>query len=346
MVLKYAAISTAASWPNYMTSHYSPLVSAGVTLLLTTLLLSSKAGKGIQDIPNERSLHSAPVPRIGGVGVLAGVLAGWALMFGALAWWVVLPLFILFGVSLLDDMRGLTARVRLLVHFVAALILLLGSGMLAQHVLAGMIVLIGVVWMTNLYNFMDGSDGLAGGMAFWGFAMYGIAALLQGNDTQAMLNFCIAAAALAFLYYNFHPAKVFMGDAGSVPLGFLAAAMGLWGWQQALWPAWFPPLVFSPFVVDATVTLGKRGLRGEKVWQAHREHYYQRLVQIGWGHARTALFEYALMFAAGASAIWALRDMQAWPWPLLLAWAIVYAVLMLALDWRWKAFRQGQHGQA
>jgi UDP-GlcNAc:undecaprenyl-phosphate/decaprenyl-phosphate GlcNAc-1-phosphate transferase len=221
-----------------------------------------------------------------------------------------------------------------------------GSGMMLHNFLIGLVVLFAVVWMTNLYNFMDGSDGLAGGMTFWGFTAYGVAALMHGNDTQAMLNFSIGAAALAFLYNNFHPAKVFMGDAGSIPLGFLAAAMGLWGWQQSLWPAWFPLLVFSPFVVDATVTLIKRAVRGEKVWQAHREHYYQRLVQIGWGHYYTALFEYALMLAAGASGVWAIHRSHETPWLLFLVWVVCYAVLMLALDWRWKLFQRGQHGPA
>lgn len=328
-----------------MTPHYSPLVSAFVTLLLTTLLLISKTGKGIQDIPNERSLHKEPVPRIGGIGLMAGVLSGWAIMFKSLAWWVVLPVIMLIGISLVDDMRGLTARIRLLVHFISALILLLGSGMLLQHTWVGLVVLFGVVWMTNLYNFMDGSDGLAGGMTFWGFTAYGVAALMHGDDIQAMLNFSIGAAALAFLYNNFHPAKVFMGDAGSIPLGFLAAAMGLWGWQQSLWPAWFPLLVFSPFIVDATVTLCKRSLRGEKIWQAHREHYYQRLVQIGWGHERTAMFEYCLMLGAAVSAIWAMRLSTELPWLLFLVWAGVYAALMLGLDWRWKIFQREQHGQ-
>lgn len=326
-----------------MTSHYAPVVAALVTLLLTTLLLISKASKGIQDIPNERSLHDVPIPRIGGIGLMAGVLSGWAIMIKSLAWWIVLPVIILFAISLLDDMRGLTARMRLLVHFIAAFILVLGSGMLLQNILIALVVLFGVVWMTNLYNFMDGSDGLAGGMTFWGFTMYGIAALMHGNDTQAMLNFSIGAAALGFLYNNFHPAKVFMGDAGSIPLGFLAAAMGLWGWQSSLWPAWFPLVVFSPFVVDASVTLLKRAVRREKVWQAHREHYYQRLVQIGWGHYRTALFEYALMFAAGASAIWSMRQSSELPWQLFFAWGGIYAALMLVLDWRWKVF---QHDQA
>jgi len=325
-------------------SHYSPVVAALVTLLITTILLYSKAGKEIQDIPNERSLHDAPTPRIGGIGMMAGVLTAWALMLMSLAWWVVLPLLALIAVSLLDDKHGLPVRQRLLVHVIAAAVLVIGSGMAAQSILLALLVLPCVVWMTNLYNFMDGSDGLAGGMTFFGFTMYGLAALMHGDDTMAMLNFSIAAAALGFLYYNLYPAQVFMGDAGSIPLGFLAASMGLWGWEKGHWPGWFPLLVFSPFVVDATVTLVKRTVCGAKITEAHREHYYQRLVQIGWGHRNVALFAYALMFAAGVSAIWSMRHSTECPWFLFLIWGGIYALLMLVLDSRWKVFQCRQHG--
>lgn len=325
-------------------SHYSPLIAALVTMLITTFLVYGKAGKAIQDIPNERSLHTEPTPRIGGVALMAGILSAWALMVMSLVWWVVLPMVMLFLVSLLDDKRGLPVSQRLLAHTAAAAILVFSAGIFAQGMVLAIILLLCVIWMTNLYNFMDGSDGLAGGMTFFGFTMYGLAALMHGDDTQAMLNFSIAAAALGFLYYNFHPAQVFMGDAGSIPLGFLAAAMGLWGWQQAHWPGWFPLLVFSPFIMDATVTLLKRTLRREKIQQAHREHYYQRLVRLGWGHRNTALLGYALMFASGASAIWGLRQYAEFPWPIFLIWGVIYAVLMLALDRRWTVFLREQHG--
>ncbi len=325
-------------------THYAPLIAALATMLITVILLFSNAGKKIQDVPNERSLHEVPVPRIGGVGLMAGILSGWALMLLSLAWWVVLPLLLLFAVSLLDDMRGLPVRSRLLAHIVAAVVLVIGSGIASQHAILALVVVLGVVWMTNLYNFMDGSDGLAGGMTLFGFTMYGLAALMHGDEIQAMLNFSIGAAALGFLYYNFHPARVFMGDAGSIPLGFLSAAMGLWGWQQGHWPAWFPLLVFSPFVMDATVTLLKRTVRGAKITEAHREHYYQRLVQIGWGHRNVALLAYALMFAVGVSAILSMRQSGTVPWLLFLAWGAIYAVLMLILDSRWQTFKREQHG--
>lgn len=294
----------------------------------------------MQDMPNERSLHSTPVPRIGGVGLIAGVLSGWAFLFNSLAWWVVVPLIVLFSLSLLDDMYHLPVKQRLLVHLFAAALMLGGSGLFIQQgVLIGLALLIITVWMTNLYNFMDGSNGLAGGMALFGFSMYGIAALLTHNIPFALLNFCIAAAAGSFLFFNFHPAKIFMGDSGSIPIGFLAAAMGLWGWQQGSWAMWFPLLVFSPFSVDASVTLLRRALRGATVTEAHREHYYQRLVRIGWGHRNVALAEYTLMLAVGISGLLLLNN--PFPWQVLLAWCIVYTYLMLVVDKSWKNFRRG-----
>ncbi|HSB49205.1 MAG TPA: glycosyl transferase, partial [Burkholderiales bacterium] len=187
----------------------------------------------------------------------------------------------------------------------------------------------------NLYNFMDGSDGLAGGMALIGFSFYGAAAWFAGSTEFALVNFSIAAAAAAFLVFNFHPARIFLGDAGSVPLGFFAAALGLIGWLQHDWTWWFPILVFSPFVVDASVTLARRLLQREKVWQAHRDHYYQRLVQLGWGHRKTALAEYALMLACGVAALAALAAPAATQAGLLAAAAAVYLGMLAAIERAW-----------
>lgn len=318
-------------------THYAPVAAALVSMLFSLILLLSKAGKAIQDVPNERSLHDEPVPRVGGVGLIAGVLIGWLFLIKSMDWWIVLPMLLLFAISLVDDMRGLPVGARLAVHAVAALMLLYGAGLLAHHPAAALLLLPAVIWMTNLYNFMDGSDGLAGGMALFGFAIFGLASLMHGEDAQGMANFAVSAAALGFLFHNFPPAKVFMGDAGSIPLGFLAAALGMWGWMHLTWPAWFPLMVFSPFIVDATVTLAKRTVRGARITEAHRGHYYQRLVQMGWSHRKVAVVEYVLMFAAGVSAIWVERNGNA-PWILFAAWACVYAAIMLAVDLRWRAF--------
>jgi UDP-N-acetylmuramyl pentapeptide phosphotransferase/UDP-N-acetylglucosamine-1-phosphate transferase len=320
---------------------YTPLSAAIVTFLLTHFLLSSEVARKIQDMPNERSLHNTPVPRIGGVGLMAGILSGWALIFNSLAWWLVVPLLVLFAVSLLDDVHNLPVKQRFLAHLVAAAIMVGGSGLFSQQgVVIAVVVVLLTVWMTNLYNFMDGSDGLAGGMALFGFGTYGIAALFAQNIPMAALSFCITASAASFLYFNFHPAKIFMGDSGSIPLGFLAAAMGVWGVQQGSWASWFPLMVFSPFIVDASITLVKRTLRGVKVTEAHREHYYQRLVQTGWGHSNVALAEYGLMLAVSASALWGLK--YPFQWQMLLVWCGIYACLMLFLDTRWNNYTRGK----
>jgi len=317
--------------------YFAPAVSALVTLSLIAYLLFSGLGNKIQDLPNERSLHSMPIPRVGGIGLLAGILSGFSMVYASLVWWLLLPLALLFVISLLDDMRGLPVRQRLSAHFAAAAVLVLGSGFAAEYgVVMALLVLLLTVWMTNLYNFMDGSDGLAGGMTLFGFASYGVAAWFAQDEALAILNLTIAAAALGFLFFNFHPAKIFMGDAGAIPLGFLAAGMGMWGWQRGVWTLWFPLLVFSPFIVDATVTLCKRTLRGAKITEAHREHYYQRAIQLGAGHRPVALIEYGLMAIAGVAAVWV--RVQDWPWQVLLTAGVLYGALMLILDRRWKAY--------
>jgi len=315
-------------------THYPPVISAFVTMMLTLILTLNKNGT-IQDIPNDRSLHTEPIPRVGGVAIMAGILSGWVLLIQYWAWWIVLPMLGLFALSLVDDVRNLPAKMRLIGHFAAAMIVLWGAGIEWLWMLP---VLLFIVWMTNLYNFMDGSDGLAGGMTLFGFSFYGIAGLMNGNEAFAMMNFSIGAAALGFLYHNFHPAKVFMGDAGSIPLGFLAAAFGVWGWQQGYWPFWYPFLVFSPFVIDATVTLIKRAWNRENLALAHRNHYYQRLVQMGWGHRNTAIVEYALMLLAGLSALWGKGlDIQG-QGNLLALWGAIYLGLAIWVDRHWRQY--------
>jgi UDP-GlcNAc:undecaprenyl-phosphate GlcNAc-1-phosphate transferase len=323
-------------------THYAPMISALVTLILTLILTLNKTGQ-IQDIPNERSLHTEPTPRTGGISLMAGILSGWMMLIQVWPWWIVLPALGLFVLSLVDDMRGLLPRTRLIGHFIAALFVLWGAGVDNLWLLP---VLLFIVWMTNLYNFMDGSDGLAGGMTFFGFNFYGIAGLMNGNDTLAMMSFAVSSAGLAFLFFNFHPAKIFMGDAGSIPLGFLAAAFGVWGWQHGYWPFWFPLLVFSPFVADATATLLMRARRGEKLAQAHRSHYYQRLVQMGWGHSTTAIAEYVLMFFAGVSALWgAGLDVQG-QGNLLAWWGAIYFGLSMWVDRRWRQHEAAKENSA
>lgn len=312
--------------------YLAPLVAGGVAFFVVRLMTESERLRLPLDRPNERSLHSTPTPRTGGIGVLAGIAAMLPLLPS-----LALPAggaLLLAGVSFLDDWKSLPAGLRLLAHFaVAAAFALVALPGLGAVTLAALVV--ATVWMTNLYNFMDGSDGLAGGMALFGFGAYGVAAGLAGADALSLGSFGVALAAAAFLRFNFPPARIFMGDVGSVPLGFLAAAFGALGWKSGAWPAWFPALVFSPFVVDASVTLTRRLLRGEKVWLPHRTHYYQRLVQLGYGHLGTVRLEYGAMAIAGTLAVLAARGHLP-AVPVLASAAIAYGAAMLAIDRRWR----------
>ena len=248
---------------------------------------------------------------------------------------------VLAAVSLVDDLRGLAAGLRLLLHFTASAAFLYTLGLEWIWIL---ILLVPLVWGVNLYNFMDGLDGLATGMTVVGFGFCALAAALQGNDTIAVLSACVAAAALGFLPFNFAPARAFLGDVGSIPLGFLAGAIGITGWRENAWPLWFPLVVFSPFIVDASVTLARRVVRGARLAEAHREHYYQRLALLGFGHRHTALLEYGLMLLSGAIGVIAATGDTMPQWAPLLALAAIQCASLVAVDRTWmrRLKRDGQ----
>lgn len=312
-------------------------VSFAVAFSVLLLLLHGEIGRVVLDRPNERSLHTVAVPRAGGLAIMAGIIAAWGMAWQPELFPLTCSLIFLVVLSFFDDLYGLPAGWRLAAHFLAAAFFLgcYMPSVLDQGWWLLLVLLLAIVWITNLYNFMDGSDGLAGGMALFGFSFYAFGAWQAGDGELAFPALAIAAACGAFLLFNFHPARIFMGDVGSIPLGFLAATWGLLGWQRGDWPLWFPLLVFSPFVVDASVTLLKRLLRREKIWQAHRGHYYQRLVQMGWGHRRTALVEYILMALAGGSALWLASQVWALQVMGLMLWGAIYYALAIAVDRLW-----------
>ena len=307
----------------------SLLIAALATLMLLWFLLRRADALPV-DRPNERSLHQRPTPRIGGMAMFPGIVLA-CIAAGARDSSVLVPMGLaglLFLLSIADDWRGLPASLRFGSHFGVAAGLALWVAGASPLALAGAIAM---TWMTNLYNFMDGANGLAGGMTVIGFGVLGLA------SGEAILAFAAVGAALGFLRYNFDPARVFLGDAGSVPLGFLGGALCFFGVVREHWPLWFPLLVFAPFVIDATVTLLKRMARREKVWAAHRQHYYQRLVRMGWSHRRLALAEYALMSVCGGLALWLLSAPPAWQAAGVAACLGVHAALMFWIDRRWSA---------
>ncbi|RMG31649.1 MAG: glycosyltransferase family 4 protein [Gammaproteobacteria bacterium] len=323
-----------------------PPVLAGWPAALALALLPSLAvtgwlatrGRGfVLDLPGHRSLHARPTPRTGGIGLLAGLLAGagWHALVSASSLpplagpGELLALGLLVTVSFLDDLGHVPIPVRLLVQAAVAWVLALYSGL---SFLAALLAMPAMVWMVNLYNFMDGMDGFAGGMAVFGFGTLAGVAWLAGQPQWALLPALVVAAALGFLAWNFPPARIFLGDAGATLLGMLAAWLLLEYHLHGLLPLWLGVLLFAPFVFDATVTLLRRILRGERFWEAHRTHYYQRLVQRGWGHRRTVLVEYLLMAGCSLTVLLVFRRPAPVQWAAVLAWGLVAALLMGWVD--------------
>ena len=172
-------------------------------------------------------------------------------------------------------------------------------------------------------------------MALIGFGAYAVAGSLAGAP-DAPIFWALVAAIAPCLVMNFPPAKLFIGDVGAVPLGFVAATFGISGWSGGLWPVWFPLLVFLPFVADASVTLVLRLLSGATIWEAHREHFYQKLVQLGLGHRGTLVLYGSLMTGTALSALFALLRAPSSGPTLLALWSAAMATVFVATGHYWR----------
>lgn len=321
-----------------------------VAFLMTGRLVSADFSLKFLDYPNDRSLHARPIPRTGGIAILSGIIIGFLLgLEGSSAdtttlWILSMTLFLGF-LSFWDVRCGLHQSLRLISHFLAASGIVWGCGLKIQTllvpilgtvslgVLAVPVTLFIIVWMTNLYNFMDGMDGFSGGMSVFGFGFFGLLVLMSGGHHFLVVqSWTIAAASAGFLLYNFPPARIFMGDVGSIPIGFLAGVFMIRALVEGSCDIWALLLVFSPFIVDATITLLRRLMTKKRIWIAHREHYYQRIVMTGWGHLRTVLVEYALMFAGGLSALIYEKTTSNGQMIILMGWVVFYTIAAYSIS--------------
>lgn len=250
------------------------------------------------DRPNERSSHVRPTPRLGGVAIFVVVTAGLALLAGSSLSVVTVAVVgaVVACISTLDDVRPLPAVVRLAVHLAAgiAVVWLVGvperirvgdDDVALSRTLALGLGVLWIAWFINAFNFMDGIDGLAAVQGTVAGAGWLILGLWFGGRDMVLMASLVVGASFGFLWHNWPPARIFMGDAGSAFLGFALAVMPWLGdTERLMLPG---VLCVWPFVFDASYTLVRRAARGERVWTAHRSHLYQRLVIGGWSHART-----------------------------------------------------------
>jgi UDP-N-acetylmuramyl pentapeptide phosphotransferase/UDP-N-acetylglucosamine-1-phosphate transferase len=328
--------------------------TAMTPLLLTAVLVftASWAASGLMtrwlkrrmilDHPVERSSHSLPVPKGCGVAVTGVLLLAWlGLAVRGLAppetLLVCCLAFALGALSWFNDVTDLPAALRLFAHLLIAAVGLLAipdRGQIFQGLLPEVPDQVATIllwaWFLNLFNFMDGIDGItAVETSAIGFGLAFVAALTGiASGGYLLLVVALAAAALGFLPWNWHPARVFLGDAGSVPLGFVAGWLLLLLASRGYWaPALLLPLYY---LADATLTLLRRLLRGEAVWRAHRGHFYQRALGPDGNHAAVALWILTGnlgLIAAAVIAVWH-------PEPALALGAAVTAALLIKLAMR------------
>lgn len=267
------------------------LASAGLSYAFTAILRRYALSRSLLDVPNNRSSHSVPTPRGGGVAIVLTFLLALIVLFAE----SLIPAGIFFAlagagaltaiIGFLDDHGHIAARWRLLAHFLAAIWGVYWLGGLPALSVYGvsmnlgwfghLLAVIYLVWMLNLYNFMDGIDGIAGVEAvticLGGCLLY----WASHSADQAWPAVLLAACVAGFLCWNFPPAKIFMGDAGSGFLGVVIGVLSLqagWVSPDILW-GWL--ILLGVFIVDATFTLLRRLLRGDKIYEAHRSHAYQ-----------------------------------------------------------------------
>jgi UDP-N-acetylmuramyl pentapeptide phosphotransferase/UDP-N-acetylglucosamine-1-phosphate transferase len=295
-----------------------------LSALTTYFLINYLTKKQIMDIPNERSSHETPTPRGGGIAIVISMIVGWCALafFKDSGTWVITPRnfepqLILVGalvlalISWIDDKRDLSAIFRLLMHFAVAGFglyiipheTLFFGGFLplwADKILALFI----WVWFINLYNFMDGIDGITSVQTISICLSLGF--LVLGGSISITLGFyglVIIGAVFGFLLYNWNPAKIFMGDVGSIPLGFVTGWILLKICGEGAWAA--GAIIPAYYLLDATYTLLKRAYQRKRIMQAHKEHIYQRAVQRGLSHGAVCYgifkLNIGLMLLAAAS---------------------------------------------
>lgn len=302
------------------------------SILLTWAVKAYAIHKAILDHPNERSSHSLPTPRGGGLAIVVTFYLGAGYLYASdlldpklfYAFASALPLII---VSLLDDLYTLGSKIRLAAQLLASVLALVSLGGIESLPLyfvelhgwwLNIPFLLGMIWLINLYNFLDGIDGYAGSEAvFLGVA----AASLFGYD----IGWIVAAGALGFLLFNWQKAKIFMGDIGSTFLGFVFAVImidslnneeSIYGWL----------VILGLFWIDATLTLVRRAKNGEQLSLAHRKHAYQRITQAGWSHQKTVLYGMGINILGLIPLFWLHSS------PYLILYSLLYILALLLVS--------------
>lgn len=307
--------------------HFCFVALIGVVSSILTAILIRRLR--VLDIPNERSSHSVPTPRGGGLAIVVGFLLGIS-MIQLIGDTVPLrsnyfrvflfSLLLLAGVSLYDDIRNRGLRVKLGAQFVSILLVMAAGnvidlmhlpwvGELRTLYLLYPLTLLWLLGLTNAYNFMDGLDGIAASTSVVASGFFSYIAFQEGSHFVYLVSLTLGAATLGFLAFNWPPAKIFMGDVGSAFLGFAFATLAIVAARYDLGHTslFVMPLLLFHFIFDSTFTFLRRLLHGDNVFQGHRTHLYQLMNRMGYSHRAVTLIYAGLAMIQGFTAIWMLR---------------------------------------
>jgi UDP-GlcNAc:undecaprenyl-phosphate GlcNAc-1-phosphate transferase len=314
-----------------------------ITFLLTGAILRFSLKRKLYDIPNDRSSHSIPKPRLGGIAITLAfyvscvtllLLGGNPFPTTSMAVGVLAGGGIIALMGLADDLRGLNAKIKLLVQLGAAAIVIVSGvvltelklpllGTLELGKLAVPFTLLWIVSIVNFYNFIDGIDGLAAGTGMIAAVFLVLIGITTGVTSLIGIYAIIAGSLLGFLRFNFPPARIFMGDMGSTFIGFMFAVCAVAGARTGI-PAFVTILLLGGVLGDAVLTLGRRIAGRERIFSPHRTHYYQRLTSLGLSHKQVTLLEYLFAILLGGSALLAFHGDRIFITSIALIWLAVF----------------------
>ena len=287
---------------NFIQHLFTILVfSLATTFLFIEIAFKVKFTDYFLDIPNARSAHTSSTPRVGGICIYINLLLLTFYFFGfdnEKINILLVSISLIFFISVLDDIFRVFPLLRLGVHCFTAIYFLYFYFMNISLAYLVIFVII-VVSSINIFNFIDGSDGFVSGIIAVAMTFFIAHSINVNNYEVFIISAIICFSSFAFLLFNFFPAKVFLGDSGSTLLGLGYSALSIIGFEYSLWPSWFPLLLVYPFVLDASITLLIRIVRREKFWEAHRNHYYQKIILIGFPSYWLAIGAYLTVFFCG-----------------------------------------------
>ena len=307
-------------------------------LLITPFIKKIANHVNALDIPNARKIHNVPIPRLGGLGIYMGFLLGY-IIFGTMSIRmnaILIGSFIIIITGIIDDIKPIPAKIKFLFQVIAASVVAIYGQILLRDIeafgiyinfgnLSYIITIMFIVGIINSINLIDGLDGLAAGLSSIYFATIGVVIISWTHtfDLDAMLTFIMLGATLGFLYHNFNPAKIFMGDSGSMFLGYIIAVIALLGFKNVTITTLLAPIALLAIpIMDTTFAILRRVINKKKIDEPDREHLHHQLLKLNLSHRNTVLIIYLIdILFAGAMLTYMLYNRT--------VGIIIYAILFI-----------------